>query len=319
MAIEVIANKARKIAETLNATDRLLIAFWVLLSLASLLLHSRFPNWQLSILANSVACLTACLIAFIAKSSNSKVLHGIHHWAAYPLVVFTYKQIYYLIPPIHQGKDYDSLLIAMDQALFRVHPTQWMEGFSNPYLTELFQIFYSLFFVFFLVVGIELYRKHGFAFFRFTAVYGFLISYIGYLFLPAVGPRFTLHDFSRIGSDLPGLFVTSALRWCVNICESIPAGASNSVALACAQRDAMPSGHAMMMVIMMVFVCKEKLKCRNFILVSGVLLIIATVYLRYHYIVDLVAGILLAIFCISTADGLRKWIKSVLCNSNSQV
>ena len=74
----------------------------------------------------------------------------------------------------------------------------------------------------------------------------------------------------------------------------------------------------MMMVIMMVFVCKEKLRCRNFILVSGVLLIIATVYLRYHYVVDLMAGILLAIFCIYTADGLRKWIKAIPRNSNTQ-
>lgn len=314
MAIEVIANKVHKIAETLNATDRLLIGFWVLLSFASLILHSRFPYWRMTILANIVACLIACLIAFIAKNNISKVLNGIHHWAAYPLVVFTYKQIYYLIPPIHQGKDYDSLLIAMDQALFRVHPTQWMEGFSNPYLTELFQIFYSLFFVFFLVVGIELYRKHGFAYFRFAVVYGFLVSYIGYLFLPAVGPRFTLHDFSRIGTDLPGLFVTSALRSFINFFESIPVGAANSVTMGFAQRDVMPSGHTMMMVIMMVFVCREKLRCRNFIMVSGVLLIIATVYLRYHYVVDLMVGILLAIFCIYTADGLRKWIKSIMRN-----
>jgi membrane-associated phospholipid phosphatase len=311
MVIDCIGKNVRKVVDALNATDRLLIAFWVLLSFASLILHSRFPYWRMTILANILACLIACLIAFIAKTNNSNVLDGIHHWAAYPLVVFTYKQIYYLIPPIHQGKDYDSLLIAMDQALFRVHPTQWMAGFSNPYLTELFQIFYSLFFVFFLVVGIEMYRKHGFANFRFAVVYGFLVSYIGYLFLPAIGPRFTLHDFSRMDTDLPGLFVTPTLRSFINFFESIPAGAANNVAMVYAQRDVMPSGHTMMMVIMMVFVCREKLKCCNFILVSGVLLIIATVYLRYHYVVDLMAGILLAIFCIYTADGLRKWIKSV--------
>jgi membrane-associated phospholipid phosphatase len=190
-----------------------------------------------------------------------------------------------------------------------------MAGFSNPCLTELLQIFYSLFFVFFLVVGIELYRKHGFACFRFAIVYGFLVSYIGYLFLPAIGPRFTLHDFFRIDADLPGLLVTSALRSFINFFESIPAGVSNSVAIACAQRDVFPSGHAMMMVIMMTFVCREKLRCRNFILISGVLLILATVYLRYHYVVDLLAGILLAIFCIYTAERLRKWIKPVRRNT----
>lgn len=310
MPTAIASEKIRKILGALNATDRLMIAFWGLLSLIGLILHARSPIWHLSILANLLASLMVCLIAFIAQSHKSKVLHGIHHWAAYPLVIFTYKQIYFLIQLIHQGRDYDRLLIAIDHALFRVHPTHWMAGFSNPYLTELLQIAYSLFYVFFIVVGIELFRKHRFAYFRFTIVYGFLLSYIGYFFLPAVGPRFTLHDFSRINADLPGLFFTPFLRWFVNIFENLHAGDPSSVALANAQRDVFPSGHTMMMIIIMVFACREKLKVRNAILIAGILLIFATVYLRYHYVVDVIAGALLAIPCLYTAAGMRSWIKS---------
>jgi membrane-associated phospholipid phosphatase len=308
----IINSRFQKILNTVNATDRLLIAFWGLLSLAFLILHARFSIWPWVIAANLIAILIVCLIAYNANAHQSKILHGIHHWAAYPLVIFTYKQIYLLIRLIHQGKDYDSLLIAMDYKLFGVNPTQWIAGFAHPLVTELLQIAYALFFVLFIVVGTELFRKHRFSYFRFAIIYGFLVSYIGYLFLPAVGPRFSLHDFSRIDTDLPGLLFTPTLRWFVNIFESIPAGVSNSVALANAQRDVFPSGHTMMMIIMMVFAYKEKLKVRYFVLVSGFMLIIATVYLQYHYVVDLIAGIFLAYFCIYTADDFRNWIKSIL-------
>jgi membrane-associated phospholipid phosphatase len=297
----------------LNSTDRLFIAFWGLLSLLSLILHDRIKVWPMILSVNLLAGLAVYLIAFFNQSSRSRVMRWIHDWAPFPLIVFTYKQVYYLISPIHLGKDYDQWLIAMDWALLRTHPTQWMISIANPLLTEILQIAYSLFYVFFLVVGIELYQKQDprrFAYCRFAIVYGFLLSYIGYFFLPAVGPRFTLHDFSRIDIELPGLLFTPALRWFVNIFESIHAGASNSAALACAQRDVFPSGHTMMTLLLIIFSFKEKLITRYAILGAGILLIFATVYLRYHYFVDLLAGAFLALFCLYTASSLRGFIKS---------
>jgi membrane-associated phospholipid phosphatase len=239
-----------------------------------------------------------------AQSTGSKVLRCIHDWAAFPLVVFTYKQLYFIIGPIHQGKDYDRLLIAMDRALFRGDPTQWLARFASPYLTEVLQIAYSFFYVFFIAVGLELYRKQDplqFRYFRFTVVYGFLISYVGYFFLPAIGPRFTLHEFSKIDSELPGLLLTHALRWFVNICESIHPGASSSVAMATAQRDVFPSGHTMMTLIAVALAFRYKLRVRWYAFGTGVLLILATVYLRYHYLVDVVAGAFLTLPCLATS------------------
>ena len=220
------------------------------------------------------------------------------------MVVFTYKQIYFMIRSIHQGRDCDRLLIAVDRALFGANPTEWLAGFSNPYLTEVLQIAYSLFYVFFVAVGLELYLQKDllqFRRFRFTVVYGFCISYAGYFLLPAVGPRFTLHDFSRIDAELPGLLLTPFLRWFVNIWESIPPGVSNTVALACAQRDVFPSGHTMMTLVVMILAYKFRLKIRHYVLGMGVLLIVATVYLRYHYVIDVAAGAFLVLPCLLTA------------------
>jgi membrane-associated phospholipid phosphatase len=288
----------------LHSTDRLILTFWGFFSLVSLALHSRMQFWWAIPAVNVAAAAMVWALARVSQSTGSKVLRGVHDWAAFPLVIFTFKQVYYLIRPIHQGRDYDQLLIMLDRALFRVNPTEWLAQFSNPYVTEVLQIAYSLFYAIFLIIGLELYRDRDstrFHYFSFTIVYGFFLSYIGYFFLPSTGPRFTLHDFSKINTELPGLLVTPALRGFVNIFESIYPGMSNSAAFAAAQRDVFPSGHTMLMLVAIILAYRYKLKMRTLILVIGILLIIATVYLRYHYVVDLAAGALFAVFCLATA------------------
>jgi len=297
-------HNSRLTASPLHSTDRMLIVFWILLSIISVFLHRRLTVWWAIPAANIAATLVVWGIARADNACGSRVLRWIHDWAAFPLVIFTFEQLYYIIRPIHNWKDYDQLLIMLDQMLFGVNPTQWLSAFSNPFVTELLQIAYSMFYAIFLIIGIELHHSGNhsrFRVFRFTIVYGFFLSYLGYLFLPSVGPRFTLHDFSKINVDLPGLLVTPALRWFVNIFESIRGGMSSSVAHAAALRDVFPSGHTMLTIVAVVLAYRDKLKVRHFLLVSGILLIIGTVYLRYHYVVDLLAGAALAVFCLLTA------------------
>jgi membrane-associated phospholipid phosphatase len=204
--------------------------------------------------------------------------------------------------------------------LFRVNPTEWLASFSTPLLTEVLQIAYSLFYAIFLAVGLELYRADNsrFRYFRFTVVYGFFISYVGYFFLPSVGPRFTLHDFSKIDTELPGVLITPALRWFVNIFESITPGLSNSIAAARAQRDVFPSGHTMMTLVAIVFAHRHRLKTRSSMMILGILLIVATVYLRYHYVIDIVAGALLAIACLLTSNMIYSWFAKTENATNSK-
>lgn len=314
--ISILSRKIREFSIPLHATDRLLIAFWCLLSLVTLILQARIPEWGKLVAYNLAAIVVACALAHTTRAKNSKLLRAAHDWAAFPMVLFTYKQVYFMIASIHHGKDYDHFLMALDRALFRINPTEWLDGLSNPLMTEILQIAYSLFYVFFIAVGMELYWKEDlrqFRIFRFTVVYGFLISYVGYFFLPAVGPRFTLHDFSAIDVDLPGLLLTPFLRLFVNFFESIPAGVSNAVAFASAQRDAFPSGHTMMTLIAVLMAYRFRLRIRHAVLGMGTLLIFATVYLRYHYVVDVAAGAILVIPCLLTST----WVNGFFRNPSS--
>lgn len=139
----------------------------------------------------------------------------------------------------------------------------------------------------------------------FSVIYGFFLSYMGYFALPGIGPRFTLHQFDYINSELPGLLLTNFLREIVNIGESIPAGTVNPAEAV--QRDIFPSGHTMITLIVMYFSIKLKSRSKYFLIPVGILLIFATVYLRYHYVIDLIGGALLMVFSVWSGKYLFNW------------
>ena len=148
-------------------------------------------------------------------------------------------------------------------------------------------------------------ENHPMPYAAFMIVYGFYLSYLGYFSLPGVGPRFTLHDFALLETELPGIFLTNTLRAIINAGESIPAVRDHAIDVV--QRDVFPSGHTQLTIIVMALGFRYKLKSRWVLLAFGCMLIVATVYLRYHYVVDLVAGALLAWFTFWTGDKLEAW------------
>ena len=294
----------RAFFRTLHSADLLIIGYGFLLSVLITVFGSRIPDWWVIVLINFAVSGAICLLAFARSRHDAKILEYVHDWYAAPLVFLTFKELYYIISPMHGGRSYDDVLIAADRWLFGVDPTHWLMHIANPVLTEVLQIAYTIFYLLFLAAGYELYRRKNrtvFHFFMFTCIYGFYLSYLGYFTLPAVGPRFTLHDFGMLDQELPGLFLTPWLRWFVNAGESVPMGVPNAVAQAAAQRDVFPSGHTMMMLVLVTLSLRYKLSTRYFMVVNGMLLIIATVYQRYHYVVDLFGGFIFFLICISTA------------------
>jgi membrane-associated phospholipid phosphatase len=150
-----------------------------------------------------------------------------------------------------------------------------------------------------IVFGLELYLWNRYKEFKYTIFiifFSFYFSYLLYLIFPANGPRFHLHDFSSISIELPGLFFTEYIRAFLNFGESIPQGISNPQDYV--QRDVMPSLHVITAFLIMYLSLKFKSKSFYFYLPYFFLLLFATVYLRYHYVVDLTAGIVVGVFTI---------------------
>lgn len=302
----------------LSPGDLVSIAFLLFLAVLNIIFHERVEQWRTLVLVNFAVAGLIGVLAWGAETKKTRLLIGLHRWYCYFIILFIFKEIYLMVRPIHPV-DYDHFFISIDRMMFGVNPTEWMAQFANPILTEILQIAYFSYYILFIVLGVELYRRYAIEDFdkaAFLIVYGFYLSYLGYFALPGVGPRFTLHNFSSLGVELPGVFLTDYLRAIINAGESIPLSHPNPVEVV--QRDVFPSGHTQLTIIVMALGLRYKLKARWFLLFSGSLLIVATVYLRYHYVIDLIAGALLAWFTIWSGDRLEVWWRKQAARFHSE-
>jgi membrane-associated phospholipid phosphatase len=295
------------VIQKLKTYDLIVIIFYIFLSVLNLVFHDRLEHWQTFILFNILLISFVFILAYTAETYRYKVLRIVHYIYLIPLVLITFKEIYFMIRPLRPN-DYDQLLIDIDRWIFGGDPTVFLSNYSHPVITEILQIAYGLFYFLPIILAIALMKKRKFLeadFAVFTVIYGFFLSYLGYFTLPAIGPRFTLHDFHAKDLELPGLFLTNFLREITNAVESVPPGTINPQDIV--QRDVFPSGHTMITLVVIYLSVILKSRSRFFIIPVGVLLIIGTVYLRYHYVIDLIAGLVFMLFCIYTSPKIFNW------------
>ncbi|GAB4291051.1 MAG: phosphatase PAP2 family protein [Ignavibacteriaceae bacterium] len=282
----------------LKSYDVAVIVFYLMLLPVQFIFSDKIESSSNWIIIDLMVILSIISIAEFDYNKRNKFLKIVHYWYPAPLILLTFKQIYFLIPAI-RPVDYDFLLIRIDRWIFGTDPTKVLHQISFPFLTEILQIIYGMFYLLPIILGLALLKKNkliALDFAIFSVVYGFLLSYIGYFTLPGVGPRFTLHDFNTINEQLPGLWLTNFLREIVNTGESIPAGTPNPAAVV--QRDVFPSGHTMITLIVIYLSIRLKSRSRFFFIPVGSLLIFSTVYLWYHYVIDLIAGAVFMIFSV---------------------
>jgi membrane-associated phospholipid phosphatase len=133
-----------------------------------------------------------------------------------------------------------------------------------------------------LLIAVVLWRQRRYADFRYYAfliALGFLVSYMGYLLAPARGPRFFLGHLQTM--ELPGSWVSRALRVTLDRLET-------------RAWDCFPSGHTEL--TLLAWWTGSRISNRLFWIYFAYTLSIlsATVYLRYHYTIDLLAGAVVA-------------------------
>ncbi len=130
-------------------------------------------------------------------------------------------------------------------------------------------------------MGVALYRADRLAEFEemvFAVVATFLVSYVCYLAAPTLGPRVPADQAAAV---LGGGSASEAIRWFLHTFEGN-------------ELDAFPSGHTALSLIFLAFGWRlfPRWRVTLALLVAGI--VFSTVYLSLHYVVDVVAGVLLA-------------------------
>jgi len=292
---------------SLWSTDVMTLGMLLLYTLLDIIFITQVKSSFGILQANIATMVSIIAVAMWYDQSGTRVAHIVRNFLILPVGYMLYSQVHNYIPLVHPY-NYDTVLAAWDRAIFGVNPTVWVFRFATPALTEYFQIWYNVFQLMLIVPAIAWYRSGGMREFRIysmTILFGFYLSYLLYFAMPAIGPRFEVHDFTSIDRELPGLLVTGPFREFINAGNNITPDMVNPYDVV--NRDCMPSGHTMMSVLGILMAWRYRSRWRWLITVGGVSIMLSTIYLRYHYAVDLMAGLALALIVYALHPKIVRW------------
>ena len=233
-----------------------------------------------------VAHVAAIVFILVLSRYSSRPALVARHWYALVYVPFCYKEVPYIISSLGL-RSVDSLLARWDLAMWKTDPVFWTDALQNPLLTEFLQLIYFMFIPSVIILGFLYWYQRPSREFRyctFLIAATFLISYLGYILLPARGPRFM--DYASHHPALQGLWAFHFFQGSLDSLEGL-------------QYDCFPSGHVAVMIVCAY--AARKLASPMFWVYSifAALIAFSTIYLRYHYLIDVLAGILLAVLLIA--------------------
>ena len=186
------------------AVDKVILAYVAFTTVLLLGWWQAVPESGV-LLAGHMAGIALLLFEIKRPNPTSRLFR---YW--YPLfyVGACYKEMAILIPPIR--KEARSMAIRSGRSAMG-RPSHRMAGaHPDPLLTETLQIIYTLFVPAVLLVAFLLWyqaRYREFQFYAFLIALGYLVSYVGYLLVPARGPRFLLQNLQH--APLQGIVVIS--------------------------------------------------------------------------------------------------------------
>lgn len=189
--------------------------------------------------------------------------------------------------------DRDRELATMDRVLFLGHdPLKLLEPLvTGPRVHFFVQVYISMLFLPFTVMVIFLLQGKLPAF-RDTIVslvLSLVIGYPGYLIMPAIGPQYVLrHEYVRPIFDVAGM-----LRY----------GTDHLT------RDCFPSLHTGVSIVALILMWRYGANWlyRIVFAVWCLAIVFSTMYLRIHYVTDVVAGVVLAVVATYLGPRLNSW------------
>jgi membrane-associated phospholipid phosphatase len=245
-----------------------------------------------------------------APTLGQSVTVLVRDWAPLVMAIVVYDN-FHDMTRIVRPDTVDDVLAAWDARILGAPASIALQAIVTPWLTELMTFCYALFFVFPTIVLVRAYARGDTLAFREAGVamsLAFYLGLVGYMLVPAVGPRFAFPE--RFSVPLEGWIITQ------------PASAMWR-SLQQVDRDCFPSLHTAMSTIALVYLWRFRflrygwaLFAISAPLVAGLWL--STLYLRYHHFVDVIAGFGLAGFCLVVSPRLTGAFHALWISENSR-
>jgi len=203
--------------------------------------------------------------------------HFWRHWYPHLFFLFCFEELGQLMTLI-QPQWQDSKLIAFDRWLTGVHPSVWLEQFATPGRNELMQLAYLTYFVYLLVLGLILYRRREWHAYWSVMVYsmvGYSIGYMISMFFPIESPWFAMAGWWK--GTLDGGPITATINFIEHYGK--------------VRGAAFPSEHVAGSIAALWGAWRFR-RWLFWVMAPLVLLMcVSTIWGRYHYIADILGGI----------------------------
>ncbi|MGH9835934.1 MAG: phosphatase PAP2 family protein, partial [Blastocatellia bacterium] len=263
----------------LNVADRLTLAYLVFSTTLIAVCYQNIPRWA-TLLPIHVGLMA--MIAGLAHTRARRVrgLGFFSHWYPTLLFLFFFEEIGLIVRAIFPGW-FDEYLIKADYALFGAHPTVWIEQFSNYWLNEYMQLVYMSYFL--LTIGLGAYlwlrgRRKEFAVFIASTCAAYYLCYVIFVLFPIESPHHTLRHLQQV--ELAGGPITAF----INLIEKHGR----------VHGGAFPSAHVAGSMVVLISAWRFARRIGYWLTPLVLSICVATVYGRYHYVMDVFAGILMA-------------------------
>ena len=228
-------------------------------------------------------------------------LHGlVYRLAAFIPTFVSYFELRTILPACTR-RAVDSTLYAIDIKVFGVEPALAWDRFVSPHTVEWFSFFYfGYFFLLALHILPFLFAARDMAMLARFAAATLLVFFVGhtlYVLVPGFGPYRALAD--QFHHPLHGGVFWPMVRATVE-----DAGA---------QKDIFPSIHTAIPVTFTALAFRYRKRFRPYAFSWPIVgfcasqIIIATMFLRWHYLIDIVAGLALAAFAVFAAERMVRW------------
>jgi len=198
----------------------------------------------------------------------------------YPVLMYAlFVNMRWVSPLINDGKR-DAALWEVDRLLIGGSLSVMVQPFISPVLTELMSACYMFFMIYlFLSIATRLFSDVSTARIFYAGLFGLYgIGYFGYTLVPAIGPYVVYAG--EFAVPLRGWFLTDFLA------AAYPLGTNYT--------DIFPSLHIAVAVYLLMFDMKRNRARFRICVLPCAGICLSTIYLRYHYFVDALAGFALA-------------------------